>query len=256
MVVVVVAHARLPAHLLLAACSVCRALRVHQSASGASPSIRLRPMLSLVASRSWAWCFIHFVLVLVSDPTVGFSPLASSCPPTAQPLVVLGVTVMDPHTFSLSLSRPSHPIPSCPSPWWSWWFAAFLARSAFCCLLPRAGPLSPSPSNPSHPPLARPSEQLDVPIPTLTLIPVQILLSPPHPHGVSGSHSPVSSLFASCLLSLFSSHSLVLFALVVWVWSGPVRSGSALPFLPCRALSRLALPCPGPALPCVGLVWL
>lgn len=124
-------------------------------------------------------------LVLVSDPTVGFSPLASSCPPTAQPLVVLGVTVMDPHTFSLSLSRPSHPIPSCPSPWWSWWFAAFLARSAFCCLLPRAGPLSPSPSNPSHPPLARPSEQLDVPIPTLSLS--FLFRSSSHPPTLMGS---------------------------------------------------------------------
>lgn len=64
--VVVVVHARLLCCRPSVAPSVCRpacaGVRVHQSASAASPpSIRLRAMLSLVASRSWGWCFIHFV---------------------------------------------------------------------------------------------------------------------------------------------------------------------------------------------------
>lgn len=62
-VVVLVAHAFRccrPICAWLAVSAACiNLLHLHLS------SIRLRAMRSLVASRSWAWCFIHFVLVLI-----------------------------------------------------------------------------------------------------------------------------------------------------------------------------------------------
>lgn len=113
------------------------------------------------------------------------SPLASSCPPRSQP--ALGGSGCDcdgSHTVK-SLSRPSHPIPSSPSPWWSWWFAAFLTPSALCCrlLLPSSWSPSPSPSiSPLWPVL-----------PNSWASPFPLSLSrscsdppTPHPHGVLG----------------------------------------------------------------------
>lgn len=181
-------------------------------------------------------------------------------PSPAQPLVVLGVTVMDPPIHFSQSVKSSHdrPIPSHPA-------LPLGGRGGllpstlilpFCCLLPRAGPPSPSPS--IHPPIPSPlwpvlPSSWTSPFPLSSLIPVLILLlAPPHPHSWGlGSHSPrLLPSSASCLVSLFSSPSLVLFALVVWVWSGPVRSGFALPFSPC-----LALPCLALGLACPALVW-
>lgn len=229
------------------ACSVgpCACINLHlvhlpQSDSGA--------MRLLVASRSWAWCFIHFVLApSVLIPPLGWLVLSPdhAHPELSQPLVVLGVTVMDPIQSS---HYPDRPIPSHrPLPLGG---RGGLLPSSLCRLVPSSWSPSPSPSI-SLPPLARPSEQLGVPIPTLTL---PFLFSDPptpHPHGVLGLTPP--SLPSSCPSHLFSSpSSLVCPGGLGLLWSGPVRSGFALPILPCRAL---ALPWLGLPWACPALLW-
>lgn len=246
-IVVVVVHARLPA-----ICVFCRALRVHQSASGASPSIRLRG--DAVACRISVLGLVFYSLrpgPVRPDPTVGLvSPLARSCPPRAQP--ALGGSGCDcdgSHTVK-SLSRPSHPIPSSPSPWWSWWFAAFLTLSpCSLVLVPISIPIHlPPPFGPSFRTAGRPHSHSHSPVPVLILPPPTLM----------GSWVSLPRLFPPRAHLTSSPVPLVLFALVVWVFSGLVRSGLALHCPSCLAVPspRLGLACPGPALPCSGVVWL
>lgn len=223
-----VVHA-LPAHLSLSVClsgggaSICNLVHLPQPDS--------RPMLSLVASRSWAWCFIHLSVLVRPDPTplgwlVRSSRQFMPTPkfPSTQPLVVLGVTVMDPilvqsvSQVSRSLSRPSHPIPSSP-----FFVVVWLPSSSSSCWCPR---LHPHPSiHPPIPPLAGPSFRAAgrPHSHALSLVPVVILPHPPPclmgswvslpPVPLSLSHS----LPSSCLSILARPPALVLFALVVWV---------------------------------------
>lgn len=175
------------------------------------------------------------------DPTVALvlSPVHAH-PEVSQPLVVLGVTVMDPIQSS---HYPDRPIPShrplplggrgglLPS--------SLRLPSAAAFFFPRPGPhLHPHPSPPFGPSFrtaGRPHSHSHSPVPVLILPPPTLM----------GSWVSLPSLPSSCP-SPSSPVSLVLFALVVWVvWSGPVWSGFALPFSPCRAL----------ALPWLGLPW-
>lgn len=251
---------------LPAICVFCRALRVHaiciwvhlpQSDSG-----RCCCLSHLGPGPGVLFTFVRPGPVLMI-PHRWVGRLASSCPPRAEP--ALGGSGCDcdgSHTVK-SLSRPSHPIPSSPSP---------LVVVVVCCL-PRHSvcPLLLLPSSCSLVlvPISIPHPSIHYPFgPSFRTAGRPHSHSHSHsrscsdpptphpPHGVLGLTPPVSSLLVP--ISLFSSlSSLVCPGGLGLLWSGPVRSGFALPFLPCRAL---ALPwlgfCPGPALPCLGVVWL
>ena len=178
---------------------ICVCINLH------SPSTRLRAMLSLVASRSWAWCFIHFVLGL--DPTVG---LVRSCPPR-QPLVVPGVTVMDPILSVPIPTVPSHPI------------LAFLPGGHGG--LPSSSGWSPSPFGPSSRTAGRPHSHS------------RSCSDPPTPPPSWAPRASLPLLQSPALSSLVCPGGLVWFGLV---WSGPVwlclASSSPCPALPCLGL--------------------